>query len=208
MSAPTTQAAGTPAASAAANTVATSSATTQSSLASTPVVTSTVTTPSSPKRTMSLGDYKKTRGNTLFARDELEALFDVGSDADMEDGEEENEGTSSSTRVNPSVGSRRLREDGSDASSSKRSRSGSNRPLADAREVEATPLRPVLSCRALVQSVTQGCQTRFGSTAPPRQYALYSRSGIKDDDVTKELDFDPATDQRLDYYIGLFHERR
>ncbi|GMF57899.1 unnamed protein product [Phytophthora fragariaefolia] len=101
MSTPTTQATGTPAASAAANTVVASSATTGSSPASTPVVTSSVTTPSSPKRTMSLGDYKKTRGNAPFARDELEALFDVGSDADMEDGEEEDEGTSSSTRVDP-----------------------------------------------------------------------------------------------------------
>ncbi|GMF83028.1 unnamed protein product [Phytophthora fragariaefolia] len=68
----------------------------------------------------------------VLARDELEALFDVGSDADMEDGEEEDEGTSSSTRVDPSVGSRRPREDDSDASSSKRSRSGSDRPLAGA----------------------------------------------------------------------------
>ncbi|GMF54595.1 unnamed protein product [Phytophthora fragariaefolia] len=51
-------------------------------------------------------------------------------------------------------------------------------------------------------------QSRFGSTAPPSQYALYSCSGIKDDDVTKELAFDPATGQRRDYYIGLFHELR
>ncbi|GMF46664.1 unnamed protein product [Phytophthora fragariaefolia] len=50
--------------------------------------------------------------------------------------------------------------------------------------------------------------TRFGSTAPPSRYALYSSSGFIDDDVTKELDFDPATDQRRDYYIGLFHELR
>ncbi|GMF62151.1 unnamed protein product [Phytophthora fragariaefolia] len=132
MSTPTTQAAGTPAASAAANTAVASSATTGSSPASTSVVTSTVTTPSSPKRTMSLGEYKMARGNTVFARDELEALFDVGSDADMEDGEEEDEGTSSSRRDDPSVGSRRPREDNSDASSSNRSRSGSDRPLADA----------------------------------------------------------------------------
>ncbi|GMF64277.1 unnamed protein product [Phytophthora fragariaefolia] len=81
---------------------------------------------------MSLGDYKKARGNMVLVRDELEPLFDVDSDADMEDGEEEDEGTSSSTRVDPSVGSRRPREDASDASSSKRSRSGSDRPLADA----------------------------------------------------------------------------
>ncbi|GMF54594.1 unnamed protein product [Phytophthora fragariaefolia] len=72
-------------------------------------------------------DYKKTRGNTVFVRDELEALFDVGSDADMEDEEEGDEGTSSSTRVDPSVGSRRPREDDSDASSSKRSRSDTAR---------------------------------------------------------------------------------
>ncbi|GMF94990.1 unnamed protein product [Phytophthora fragariaefolia] len=50
----------------------------------------------------------------------------------MEDGEEEDEVPSSSTRVDPSVGSRRPREDDSDASGSKRSRSGSDRPLADA----------------------------------------------------------------------------
>ncbi|GMF64460.1 unnamed protein product [Phytophthora fragariaefolia] len=124
-------AAGTPAASAAGKIVVATSATTESSLASTSVVTPTVTTPSSPKRTMSLGDYKKTRGNALFARDELKALFDVGSDAGMEDREEE-EGTSSSTRVDPSVGSRRPREDDSDASRSKRSCSGSDSPLADA----------------------------------------------------------------------------
>ncbi|GMF24871.1 unnamed protein product [Phytophthora fragariaefolia] len=218
MSTPTTQAAGTPAASAAANTVVASSATTGSSPASTSVVTSTVTTPSSPKRTMSLGDYKKTREH-FVARDELEAIFDVGSDADMEDGEEEDEGTSSSTRVDPSVGSCRPREDDPDASSSKRARSGSDRPLADA--------GPLSSPRSGGDSTSSGTvvprtgpvrdpwmptpseiQSRFGSTAPPSQYALYSCSGIKYDDVTKELDFDPATDQRRDYYIGLFHELR
>ncbi|GMF64458.1 unnamed protein product [Phytophthora fragariaefolia] len=99
MSTPTTQAAGTLAASAAGNIVVATSATTGSSLASTSVVTSTVTTPSSPKRTMSLGDYKKTRGNMVLARDALEALFDVGSDADREDDEDDEE-TSSSKRGN------------------------------------------------------------------------------------------------------------
>ncbi|GMF82271.1 unnamed protein product [Phytophthora fragariaefolia] len=132
MSTPTTPAAGTPAASAAGNIVVASSATTGSSLASTSVATSTVTTPSSPKRTMPLGDYKKARGNMVLARDELKALFDVGSDAGMEDGEEEDEVPSSSTRVDPSVGPRRPREDDSDASSWKGSRSGSDRPVADA----------------------------------------------------------------------------
>ncbi|GMF23781.1 unnamed protein product [Phytophthora fragariaefolia] len=103
MSTPTTQAAGTPTASAAANTVIASSATTRCASASSPVVTSTVTASSSPKRTMSLGDYKKARGNTVFARGGLEALFNVGGDADTEDGEEDEE-ASSSRRDDPSVG--------------------------------------------------------------------------------------------------------
>ncbi|GMF63117.1 unnamed protein product [Phytophthora fragariaefolia] len=216
---PTTQAAGTPAASAAGNIVVATSATTGGSLASTSVVTSTVTTQSSPKRTMPLGDYKKTRGNMVLARDELEALFDVGSDADMENGEEEDEVPSSSTRVDPTVGSRQPCEDGSDASSSKRSRSGSDRPLADAGAMssprsggDSTSSGTVVSCTGPVgdpsMPTPSEIHTRFGSTAPPSQYALYSCSGINDDDATKELDFDPPMNQRRDYYIGLFHELR
>ncbi|GMF42865.1 unnamed protein product [Phytophthora fragariaefolia] len=218
MSTPTAQAAGTPAASAAAVTVVASSATTGISPASPSVVTSTVTTPSSPKRTMSLGDYKKACCNTLFARDELAALFDVGSDVDMEDGEED-EKTSFSRRDDPSLGSRRPREDDSDASSSRRSRSGSDRPLADAGQLSSprsgdnSTLSGVGASRAgpvrdpWMPSPSE-IQSHFGNTAPPSLYALHSYSGIKDDDVTKELDFDLATVQRRDYYIGLFHELR
>ncbi|GMG15667.1 unnamed protein product [Phytophthora fragariaefolia] len=212
------QAGGTPAASAAANTVVASSATTGRSSASTFVVASTVTTPSSPKRTISLGDYKKVRGNALFARDEIEALFDVGSDADMEGGEEDKE-ISSSRRDDPSVGSRRPREDDSDASSSKRSRSDSDRPFCDAGPLSSprsggnsTPSGVVAPrtgpVRELRIPTPSEIQSRFGSTAPPRQYALYSCSGIKDDDATKVLDFDPVTGQRRDYYIGRFQELR
>ncbi|KAE9263527.1 hypothetical protein PR003_g33128 [Phytophthora rubi] len=51
-------------------------------------------------------------------------------------------------------------------------------------------------------------QSRYGNTSHVSPYALYSCSAIVDDDVTKELDFDPTTDQRRDYYIGLFHELR
>ncbi|GMF48402.1 unnamed protein product [Phytophthora fragariaefolia] len=150
--------------------------------------------------------------------DELEALFDVGSDADMEDGEED-EVTSSSRHDDPSVGSRRPHEDDSDASSSKRSRSGSDRPLADAGPLSSprsggdpTPSGVVASRTAPVRDPTtptpSEIEYRFGSTAPPSQYALYSCSGINDDDATMELDFDPATYQRRDYYVGLFHEVR
>ncbi|GMF43719.1 unnamed protein product [Phytophthora fragariaefolia] len=137
----------------------------------------------------------------------------------MEDGEEEDEGISSSTRVDPSVGFLRPREDDSDASGSKRSRSGSDRPLADAGPLssprsggDSTSSNTVVSRTGPVRDPWMPTpietQSRFGSTAPPSQYALYSCSGIIDDDVTKELDFDPATDQRRDYYIGHFRELR
>ncbi|KAE8963331.1 hypothetical protein PF011_g29073 [Phytophthora fragariae] len=51
-------------------------------------------------------------------------------------------------------------------------------------------------------------RSRFGNTTPVSRHALYSCNAIIDDDVANELDFDPATDQRRDYYIGLFHELR
>ncbi|GMF61270.1 unnamed protein product [Phytophthora fragariaefolia] len=128
----------------------------------------------------------------------------------MEDGEEEDEVPSSSTRVDPSVVSRRPRGDDSDASSSKRSRSASDRPLDDAGPLSnprsggdstssgtvVSRIDPVRDPWMPTPSETQSC---FGCTAPPREYALYSCIGIKDEDVTKELDFDPATDQRRDY---------
>ncbi|GMF58299.1 unnamed protein product [Phytophthora fragariaefolia] len=152
MSTPTTQAPDTLAPSAAANTVVASSVTTRSCSASSSVDTSTVTTSSSPKRSMSFGEYKKARGNTTFARDELQALFDVGSDADME----EDEVSSSSRRDDPGVGSRRPREDDSDASSSKRSHSGSDRPLANA--------GPLSSLRGGGDSTPSGVET--SRTAP------------------------------------------
>ncbi|GMF23333.1 unnamed protein product [Phytophthora fragariaefolia] len=136
-----------------------------------------------------------------------------------DDEEEEDEGTSSSTRVGPSVGSRRPREDDSDASSSKRSRSGSDRPLIDAGPLssprsggDSTSSGNVVSRTGPVRDpwmpTPSEIQSRFGSTAPPSQYALYSCNGIIDDDATKELDFGPATEQRRDYYIGRFHELR
>ncbi|KAL4156569.1 hypothetical protein PRNP1_005599 [Phytophthora ramorum] len=50
--------------------------------------------------------------------------------------------------------------------------------------------------------------SRFGATVPPNLSALYSCNSIVDDDVAKRLHFDPITDQRRDYYIGLFHELR
>ncbi|KAE9105704.1 hypothetical protein PF010_g12906 [Phytophthora fragariae] len=138
----------------------------------------------------------------------------------MEEGEEEKE-TSSSGHEGSSVGTCRPREDDSDASSSKRSRTGSDRPLADAGALSTprggddddfTPLAAVTSRANPVRDpwmpFPREIQSRYGSTSPLGPYALYSCSVIIDDVVTKELDFDPATDQRRDYYIGLIHELR
>ncbi|GMF48607.1 unnamed protein product [Phytophthora fragariaefolia] len=124
ISTPTTQAIDAPAARAADNTVVDSTLTTRSSSASTIfVVTATVTTSSSSKHTMSLGEYKKVRSKATLTHDELQAIFDDGSDADMEGGEGDEE-ASSPKRDEPDVGSSCPRKDDSDASSSKRSRSG------------------------------------------------------------------------------------
>ncbi|KAE8954264.1 hypothetical protein PR001_g32567, partial [Phytophthora rubi] len=219
MSTPTTQTSDELAAPAASNAVVASTATTATSSASSAsVVTSTVTTSRSPKRTISVGEYhERARSKPTYAN---ETLFDGMEDLDMEEGEEE-PGSSSSGRNEPSVGTRRPREDDSDASSSKRSRSGSDRPLADAGALstprgggddDSTPSAAVMSRTKPVRDPwmpsPSEIQSGYGSTTPASPYALYSCSAIVDDDVTKELDFDPATDQRRDYYFGLFHELR
>ncbi|KAE9313572.1 hypothetical protein PF008_g19704 [Phytophthora fragariae] len=218
MSTPTTQTSDELAAPAASNAVVANTATTATSSASSAsVVTSTVTISNSPKRTISVGEYHKTRGKVTYAN---ETLFDGMEDLDMEEGEEERD-TSSLGRNEASVGTRRPREDDSDASSSKRSRSGSARPLADAGGLatprggdddDSTPSTTVTSRTKPVRDPwmpsPSEIQSRYGSTSPVGRYALFSCSAINDDDVTKELDFDPATDQRRDYYIGLFHELR
>ncbi|KAE8961917.1 hypothetical protein PR002_g29754 [Phytophthora rubi] len=142
-------------------------------------------------------------------------------DLDMEEGEERN--SLFSGRNEASVGTCRPREDDSDASGSKRSRSGNDRPLADAGALstprggdddDSTPpaAAAVISRANPVRDpwmpTPSEIRSRYGNTSPLGQYALYSCSAINDDDVIKELDFDPATDQRRDYYIGLFHELR
>ncbi|KAE8985560.1 hypothetical protein PF011_g20335 [Phytophthora fragariae] len=199
MSTPTTQTSDEPAASAAGNAVVANTATTATSSASSAsVVTSSVMASSSPKRTISVGEYQKTRSKVVYAR---ESLFDGIRDVDMEEGEEEKE-SSSSGRDETSVGTRHPREDDSDASSSKRSRSGSDRSLADA-EALSTP-------RDGDDDDSTPSATVTSRTNPVRDPWIPSPSEIRSryGNTTPELDFDPATDQRRDYYIGLFHELR
>ncbi|KAE8886063.1 hypothetical protein PF003_g29687 [Phytophthora fragariae] len=101
MSTPTTQTSDELAAPAASNAVVASTATTATSSASSAsVVTSTVTTSSSPKRTISVGEYhERARSKPTYAN---ETLFDGMEDLDMEEGEEE-PGSSSSGRNEPPV---------------------------------------------------------------------------------------------------------
>ncbi|KAE9009099.1 hypothetical protein PR001_g16524 [Phytophthora rubi] len=221
MSTPTTQTTDAPAAPAAANAVVASTAmTATSSASSASVVTSTVTTSSSPKRTIAVGEYQKTRSKLVYARETLFEDLGVGGDVDMEEGEEEREPPFSG-RDEASVGTRRPRGDDSGASSSKLSRNGSDRPLADAGTLStprdgddddsispATVTSRTNPVRDPWMPSSSEIQSRYGSTTPVSRHALYSCNAIVDDDVAKELDFDPATDQRRDYYIGLFHELR
>ncbi|KAG3175516.1 hypothetical protein PC128_g17687 [Phytophthora cactorum] len=50
--------------------------------------------------------------------------------------------------------------------------------------------------------------SRFGATSPPNQIPLYVCSAINDDAEADAQHFDPMTNQRRDYYIGLFDELR
>ncbi|KAE8889303.1 hypothetical protein PF010_g26638 [Phytophthora fragariae] len=189
MRTPTTQTSDEIAAPAASNAVVANIATTATSSASSAsVVTSSVTTSSSPKRTISVGEYhEKARSKPTYAN---ETLFDGMEDLDMEEGEEER-GSSSSGRNEASVGTRRPREDDSDASSSKRSRSGSDRPLADAGALStprgggddgSTPSVAVTSRTNPVRDPwmpsPSEIRSRYGNTSPLGQYALYSCSAI------------------------------
>uniref|UniRef100_H3H9E6 Uncharacterized protein n=1 Tax=Phytophthora ramorum TaxID=164328 RepID=H3H9E6_PHYRM len=145
--------------------------------------------------------------------------LDYGSE--VEEGElEGDKDTLSPGHTDPNVGLRRPREDDSNASGSKRSRSGSGTPLAAAGALttlrdgdDSAPSAVVAASRTEpVREPWMPSQSeigsRFGATAPPNLYALYSCNAIVDDDVAKRLHFDPLTNQRRDYYIGLFHELR
>ncbi|KAE9067867.1 hypothetical protein PF007_g27913 [Phytophthora fragariae] len=96
----------------------------------------------------------------------------------MEEGEEERE-SSSSWRNEASAGTRRPREDDSDASSSKRSRSGSDWPLADAGALsmprggdddDSTPPAAVTSRTNPVRDpwmpTPSEIRSRYGNTSP------------------------------------------
>ncbi|KAG2876362.1 hypothetical protein PC129_g23707 [Phytophthora cactorum] len=127
------------------------------------------------------------------------------SDVPMEDGEVPTSAADSESAAvahEPVTGSRRPREDDPSASSSKCSRN-------DEEEKAPTPVTPS-SPRSVPteRAPWMPSASRFGATSPPNPIPLYVCSAIVDDAEAAAQHFDPMTNQRRDYYIGLFHEIR
>ncbi|KAG3231949.1 hypothetical protein PI124_g22958 [Phytophthora idaei] len=106
----------------------------------------------------------------------------------------------------PVTGSRRPREDHPSASSSKLSRN-------DEEEKAPTPVTPssprsVPTERAPWMPSASEIASRFGATSASNPIPLYVGSAVVDDAETAAQRFDPMTNQRRGYFIGLFHELR
>ncbi|OWZ04054.1 LOW QUALITY PROTEIN: hypothetical protein PHMEG_00024114 [Phytophthora megakarya] len=140
---------------------------------------------------------------------------DGGIPVDYEDGELEDESTSSSRSLEskPATGTRRHHEDDSDASSSKRPRYASNavssslEALAitskqrDAARTDDTVREPWMLFEKIIKD-------RYGAMVPPNPIPLYVDNRIVDDTEAASKHFEPTTDQMRDYYVSLFHELR
>ncbi|OWZ22226.1 LOW QUALITY PROTEIN: hypothetical protein PHMEG_0003091, partial [Phytophthora megakarya] len=157
---------------------------------------------------------KKDSPKTIFDGSSIFST-DGGIPVDYEDGELEDEVTSSSQshESKPATGNRRPREDDSDASSSKRPRSESDavpsglEALAitseqrDATRTDDTVREPWMPSERVIKD-------RYGATAAPNPIPLYVDNRIVDDPEAAAKHFTPDTNQRRDYYISLFHELR
>ncbi|KAG6577887.1 uncharacterized protein IUM83_16811 [Phytophthora cinnamomi] len=142
----------------------------------------------------------------------------VDFDDDDEDMEGEEDSPSkrkvsvSSESLDPHAKNVRPREgDESGASSSKRSRTESDTPLASARAL-STPRAAAAARDVKAQGSPRAAPAardpwmpsaseiadRFGNSVPPNEVPLYVCSAIKDDAVAAELHFDAETHQRRD----------
>ncbi|OWZ12490.1 hypothetical protein PHMEG_00014345 [Phytophthora megakarya] len=140
---------------------------------------------------------------------------DGGIPVDYEDRELEDDGTSSSLSHDskPAAGTRRPREDDSDASSSKRPRSASDavpsrlEALAitseqrDATRTDDIVREPWMPSESAIKD-------RYGCMVPRNEIPLYVDNRIVDDAEAASKHFEPTTNQRRDHYISLFHELR
>ncbi|KAG3236318.1 hypothetical protein PI124_g18673 [Phytophthora idaei] len=131
------------------------------------------------------------------------------SDVPMEDGEVPSSTADSESAAvvhDPVTESRRHREEDPNASSSKRSRN-EEEEKAPAPVTLSSP-RSVPTERAPWVPSASEIASRFGATSPPNPIPLYVCSAIIDDAEAAAQHFDPMTNQRRDYFIGLFHELR
>ncbi|OWZ02831.1 hypothetical protein PHMEG_00025541 [Phytophthora megakarya] len=154
------------------------------------------------------GAAKPDRPRTVFDGSSIFSA-DGGIPVDYEDGELEDEGTSSSLshESKPAAGTRRPREDDSDGSSSKRPRSASDavpsrlEALAitseqrDATRTDDTVREPWMPSKKVIDD-------RYGATVPPNEIPLYVDNRLVDDAEAAAKHFEPTKD----YYISLFHE--
>ncbi|OWY95571.1 hypothetical protein PHMEG_00034391, partial [Phytophthora megakarya] len=133
---------------------------------------------------------------------------------DYEDGELEDEATSSSQshESKRAAGTRRPREDDSDASSSKRPRSESDAVPSgleapaiskqrDATRTDDTVREPWMTSERVIKD-------RYGAIVAPNQMLLYVDNRMVDDAEAAAKHLESGTIQRRDYYISLFHELR
>uniref|UniRef100_H3H6L2 Uncharacterized protein n=1 Tax=Phytophthora ramorum TaxID=164328 RepID=H3H6L2_PHYRM len=229
MSTPTTSSSKTPAASATASAVVASMATTAvaSATTATGIAVEAMSTSAATESRLSVAEYHsrwhekhaiRNKTGKIIAVETGVGIYSPGGEgvpldygSEVEEGElEGDKDTLSPGHTDPNVGLRRPREDDSNASGSKRSRSGSGTPLAAAGALttprdgdDSTPSAAVAAsrtepvCEPWMPSQFE-ISSRFGATVPPNLYALYSCNAIVDDVVAKRLHFDPMTDQRRD----------
>ncbi|KAG3153249.1 hypothetical protein PC128_g22621 [Phytophthora cactorum] len=159
--------------------------------------------------TLSVGEYHvlqyKKRVEDKAAA--LETLLEVSSVLNTDGSMPPTMADSESAAVahEPVTGSRRPREDCPSASSSKCSR--------NEEEKAPTPVTPssprsVPTERAPWMPTASEIASRFGATSPPNRIPLYVCRAIIDDAEAAAQPFDPMTNQRRDYFIGLIHKLR
>ncbi|OWZ04408.1 LOW QUALITY PROTEIN: hypothetical protein PHMEG_00023698 [Phytophthora megakarya] len=160
------------------------------------------------------GTAKPESPKTVFDGSSIFSI-DGGIPVDYEDGELKDEVPSSSLSHDskPAAGTRRPREDDSDASSSKRPRSASDAvpPRLEALAITSEKLddtRTVDSVRDPWMLSESVIKDRYGNKVPPNEIPLYVDNRIVDDAEAAAKHFEPTTNQRRDYYISLFHELR
>uniref|UniRef100_H3H3Q0 Uncharacterized protein n=1 Tax=Phytophthora ramorum TaxID=164328 RepID=H3H3Q0_PHYRM len=216
MSTPTTSSSKTPAASATASAVVASKATTAAASATTAtgIASTAMPTSAATESRLSVAGYHsrwhekhaiRNKTGKIIAVDTGVGIYSPGGEgvpldygSEVEEGElEGDKDILSPGHTDPNVDLRRPREDDSNASSSKRSRSGSGTPLAAAGALttprdgdDSTPSAAVAALRTEpVREPWMPSQSeigsRFGATAPPNLYSLYSCYAIVDDDVAK-----------------------